>query len=224
MFNVNIPHLQHLKLDVWDRQYGWRQSQTIEGILQKNPQVQSAAFLGFPGDWIRTVEQLMPNCIDLLVDEFDSFDEPIHVNNIKHFTCNDMEPLTIHELTFSQLESLEMKYDSDYFENWMEFFSNHKSLPKLSLKMHYRSEVGQELVEITNELPELVDLSVEYLDDTYIDVITRIIQTHNKLRRFEFRTHSELDMTQLHQLFDDKWHLSCGDAIDLYTVLLKMRV
>lgn len=87
-----MSHLEHLEIKVKETQFGWRHSQTIEGIVRKNAQIESATFLGFPDDWIKTVEQFLPNVITLKINKFSTFEEFIHLNNVKNFTLDTFEP------------------------------------------------------------------------------------------------------------------------------------
>lgn len=105
-----------------------------------------------------------------------------------------------------------MKFESRYFKSWTEFFVNHENIAKLSLETQHYEPIGQQLVEIINELNDLVELKAEYFDDTCIDVITSIIQRHDKLMRFEVKKGGELDMARLHELFDNEWHLTGNEA------------
>lgn len=186
-------------------------------MIQKNPEIRSVTLLGFPGDYIENVSQL-PNLVKLKINEFSTFDEPIHINNVKRFTLENFEPHFIDQLTFSQLESIKIKFHSDFFQRWMTFFGNrcHKTVSKLNLRTKYSQPIGQQLVDITNELPDLVDLVVYDMDDTYVDAITRIIQAHDKLMRFELQTRGDLDVEPLLELFDDEWHISSGDFVAVF--------
>lgn len=106
MFDVHIPHLEYLEIHG-----GWWNDtvhRILEGIVLKNTQIQSACVLDFPEDYIRNIDQHLPNVKKLTIRNVSTEKKPIHVKNVKHFAIDTFYPEFIEQLTFSELISMKM--------------------------------------------------------------------------------------------------------------------
>lgn len=205
IFDAHMPHLELLMIRVVNFQYGWMHSIAIDGLVRKNAHILRASFFGFPDNYIRTVNQLMPNVTDLTIDNFNLGTHFVHMENVKHFALKIYVATSIDQLSFSRLESIEMKLYSDVFTRWMMFFRNHRNLTKLFVDSPL---IEEEFTEITTELPDLVDLLIQFIDEISSEAIITFIETHDKLQRFEVTTRSQLDLEHLHEVLGNKWNIS----------------
>lgn len=79
-----LPHLEHLAIHLSNG--AWKQKSQIEGLIRNNPQVKSIEINGFPSDYIKDINKLLPNIERLILNDqqIDTGDETVRFENLKH--------------------------------------------------------------------------------------------------------------------------------------------
>lgn len=121
----------------------------------------------------------------------------VRFENVKNFNLDDNYP-TIDKVMMPRIESVELFYFEG--KNLADFFKNHPTLTKLNLKLRYGARDNYpQWEELVAELHNLVEIK---FDKNYesVEDITKIIENHGKLKRFEFWT-GKYDKTDFEQLY-----------------------
>lgn len=179
--DCHMPNLQHLYLSIDDR--AWDKNGSIEGMIKQNPQIRSLDIQEIPVNYSKTVIDLLSNIENLTLFECD-FHEPTHFGSVKNFKVTKIGPKSIEWLSFRNLESLSLEYDSRETAAWVTFFKNHSSLSGLHLTDGLFSNAAIPLAEFTRELPHLVEVSIDSPDFISVDVMNDFISSHGNLQTF----------------------------------------
>lgn len=203
--DCQLPNLTHL--DIAASEESWKQSQPIEGLIEKNTQIRSLAVKWFPLDFVKTINRLMPNLESLKLHGF-MLNQNVHFDHVKDFTLTISSPASIDKLSFSRLESLDIKYSPNLIAKWVTFFRQHRNLTKLHLN-EYHTKMNVQLVELGAELLNLVEMTLHCTGYVSADSIIEFIETHEKLMRFEFSmvSYNKADFDTLRQHFRNDWHI-----------------
>lgn len=130
---------------------------------------------------------------------------------------NGTVPGSIGQLRFPQLDWLEMYYSPSFSNVWTAFFKNHQNLTKLDLVQGFTKnfktpEGSVQLVELTSDLLNLVEVTVHYSSLVSAGTIIRFIQAHRKLMKVQFsiapdRTFDDFEIQILRKRFELEWHI-----------------
>lgn len=82
--NCVLPNL--LSLDISVTKESWRRKEQIEGLIWENKHVKAIEFSGFPANYIKTINRLVPSVEILTLHGFDTANETIQFDNVKHLT------------------------------------------------------------------------------------------------------------------------------------------
>lgn len=185
----------------------FEQKHQIEGLMTKNPQINSIELEHFPKDYMKGISAILPNLDSLKVNSFDIGDDTLHFDRIKHFDLNDAIPGSIGRLSFAMLESLEIKYNSAFFSEWMNFLQRHRNISKFHLVDEMYSSLSVPLVELTANVQNMVEMSLECTTYVSTDAIGQFIRDHDKLQTFRFTIYNFGDehISTLRQQFQTEW-------------------
>lgn len=205
LFDCKFSQLEHVEVSI-NYYNAKKQKDDIECLLRKNPQIQSLTTWGYPSDYVITINKLLPKLANLTLYEFGGLKETVHFENVKNLQMFEKAPNTLDKITFSQLESILMDFNDN--DEWMIFFKNHRNLNKLDI---YRV-TEEQLLEITADLPDLMELKVQ--TDSYmhvdVDTIIQIIQNHKRLMKFSFPAEPFEDfgmIKKIRELIGNEWRV-----------------
>lgn len=192
----------------------WFEDDQIEAFLKKNPQIRTISLSRISAfDDIGFVHRLLPNVESLTIYYLNIKSDSVHFDHVKYFKLQDSRPYTLEKLSFSCLASLEMSLKNGYFNTWREFFKRNMNLSRLNMKLDDK-EMNDKLVEITAELPNLLELSITTYYHVDADVIIQLIGNHPKLNKFEGLIYAsgydwEPFLESLRNTFENDWHIQC---------------
>lgn len=210
LINCKIPHLEYLKIFVTD---AWKQKEQIIGFIEKNPQIRSIYAPYTTPEFTKMISEKMRYLENLTINFNDNRNIEIHFENVKHLVLHTRPRSTIRKLSISKLESLEITFGNEELDKYIEFFSRHKNLSKLNLKVEWHTEIDLQqfdLKQLTAELPNLkIAVTVRGSFDIHSENVIRFIESHSKLTRFEFPIDNieQADQEKLRKRFETEWHI-----------------
>lgn len=93
--NCELPQLEHLSIHAeYD---AWNQQNHIEGMIQKNAQIKSFEFGGFPAKYIKVIKQLLPNLTNLTLhhQKIETEDDIVRFEHLKRLELKGNEPMIL---------------------------------------------------------------------------------------------------------------------------------
>lgn len=205
--DVEFQKLKHVFVHpgtAWERTKG-----QVEGLLRKNPHLQSVYLSCFPDDYIKTVYTILPSLQNVTIHgSLDIGNDTIQFEHIKNFELRVMTPKSLDNISFSNLQSMMMFYYPGMHSTWIEFFRRHTNLTYLDFKMYmYSGDVPFD--EMTSFLPNLVVVLVDSIGYVSADSIIEFIESHDQLMKFQFtiRRYSDEDKERLRQRFEHEWDI-----------------
>lgn len=209
LLDVHFERLEHLEAVINYYDAKEQQIQNFECLLRKNPQIRSISLQNYPRDYVTRLNRLLPNLENLTLYEFGDLKEAVHFENVKHFRILETAPSTLEKLTFSRLESIDMEFNDDDFAEWLTFFKNLRNLSKLSI--HGAMEITQ-LLEITSELLNLVELEIDTDGYMYVsaEAVIQIVHTLEHLVQFSFPAESFEEFASIkmiRNLIGNEWRI-----------------
>lgn len=177
-----FPHLEHVFISISPS--SWMRRNQIEQFFKQNKQIKSIRLDRFPADYIKQIKQLLPSIESLTLEEIDFKDRnPIQLNRVKHFKMYAICPGSIAKVSFPLLESIEMQYFEDYFDDWRDFFQKHNRITQLSVTQADGTN-EMRLTELTAELNELKEIIIDCNTLMKGTSISKFINSHKKLIKF----------------------------------------
>lgn len=217
----NFSHLEHLSVaasnNVWDRK------DHVEELLRKNPNIRSFNARDFPNDYAKVISKHLHQLENLTLHEFDAGNDSIHFEHVKKLNLYAAASSSIVNLSLPRLESMEMFYSSKLLTEWMEFFRNHQNLKQLKIyQMESNAEMSVLLAELTAELHDLVEVTMECRTRVRAQSIIKFIENHEKLMKFEllnlnFRRSS---LNILENRFENEWHIYNSTPVFMMTSIV----
>lgn len=202
-----FPKLEHLYMSATGPTRAFQRKEQIDGILRKNQQITSIHTFSFPGDYVKIIHELLPNVKRLYLHAFDIGDDKLHFEHVKHMTLYDDTAVSVNNLSFSNLESLDIVYSRRTFNSWMEFLRLHSHLREFNLTAYVDEEVP--LLELTDELDDLIEMNLRCTKHINVDTIGQFIDSHKNLNRFHLsiRKFNDGDVQILKERYENEWHI-----------------
>lgn len=203
--NCHFPHLEHITaID-----YVQKGTAQFEGIMSKNVHIKSFEVQQFVSEcnFIEKIRELLTNVENLILHSFNTQGDRIHFDYVKNFTLHTFYPVSIEQLSFSRLESLDMKFSSTRIEGWLGFFKKHSHLSRLRFSTYDIERVR--LAELLDELPNLIEMEIDCYETIDVEIICQIIENHKKMTKFRislFNFDTD-DMNTLRKKFQNQWHI-----------------
>lgn len=204
--NCELPHLQHLDISISMRN-PWNKKDQILGLIRNNPQIRSIVAVHTPPTFIRRVSEYLPNLKYLTLQFHDDQNGLIHFDSVRHCVLYTNTIDTLKNLSFLHLESLQMQYSPEELDKFTEFFLRHKSLKRLTVLPKQNTQFQLNL--LTVDLVNLVEMTVEFHSDINIDNVTKFIENHPKLIKFQFKPNimESSDWEVFCKKFEQDWHI-----------------
>lgn len=203
--NCELCHLEHLHLIV---NGPVKRDDQIEEFLKKNKQIQSIEIDRYPAYYVDVIARILPNIYILTIHMLDIQNELTGFECVKHLTLFSVSVDSIARLSFPNLESLKLQYSPALVGVWIEFFKKHRTLKRLHLIEHFTG-MKMQLLKITDELPNLMELSIECTSQVGAQTIEKCIENHGNLQKFQFAilNFKEEDAKRLKRRFENEWRL-----------------
>lgn len=208
--DCDLPHLESVIIGV--AKGAWNKLNQINGLFRRNSQIESVVVQWSSPDYIIELSKLLPNLRNLtfLNTNIDIQNETVHFENVEMFhVMSSPFSGSLKKLAFSKLKSLTLYlYHTDGRENeWMDFFKRHQSVSQLHIHAsQVPSGITFPLVEFTNDLINLTDMTFRSYSNFNFETISRFIEHHEKLTKFRFPT-DEPNRSILVQHFEHDWHI-----------------
>lgn len=203
--DCELPYLEFLTIDVGN---WWSRGKQLLGILEKNPQIRSIYAKDTSSQFKKKISEYFPRLDYLVFYLGDSSGDPLHFESVKHFDLYLNSGYTsLQNLSFSHLESLEFTHTPKSYDIFVEFFQRHRNLSRLHLRESWGGEL--DLEALTVDLPKLVEMIIDHDFDLSIENMTRFIERHPKLTKFQFKVREEDEgyLEILRNRFGRDWHI-----------------
>lgn len=198
--------LEHVDIHVYD--FSGEKKQLVEGLFRKNSRIRSVTTWNFPVDYVIEIHKMFPHLEQLTLRELDGINKPLHFAHVTDFTLDSFEFECINMLSFENLQSFGMFYDEDFFEESRQFFKDNRNISKLMVDVFTQS-IDERFVQLIDELPDLNELIMNLkIGSMKPEFITRVIESHEKLTKFEWSTYQNYDESTIKFIFDefkDEW-------------------
>lgn len=207
--DCELPKLEHLKMTV--TRESWQKRDQIEGLIRKNPNIQSIELVGyiFPSNYIEVINQFLPNLQHFTLTWMNIEIDAIHFENLKSLDIIQIEnESTIEKLWLTNLKSLRFFYDPKFFDAWQQFFQRHTNISYLRFQQTFTRSVGNILINsLLDSLTNLIDVNFECIFDISIENITSFVENHQHLQkfRFSFKGFTDNDESFMRTRFENEW-------------------
>lgn len=204
--DCHIPTLKHLDLSV--SKSAWNRKDQIEGLIRKNPQLESIELDVEPAHYVIDVNKHLPNLTNLTLHQLDIGNDSLHFQHVKRFILCASNYGSIANLFFPHLDTIQIQYSRQLQDEWHEFFQRHRNLSVLHL-YEYHATQSVDLSELTQNLTNLVEMKVQYNDGINVAAVAEFLQAHPRLRTFQITTKSyrESEFIALRERFRRDWHI-----------------
>lgn len=168
------------------------------------------------------MHRLLPNVEELTVSHIDIQGNPVHFEHVKYFYVQSKFAPTLNKLSFTRLELLRCAYSVEYFDGWLDFFRRNSNLSKLSIVLH---QEGDRMIELTAEVPNLIEIIISAFRSFPADEIIQFIEGHPKLIKFNCLVEkiAEDDLESLRNRFESEWHIQCVDEKNNKKLILEKK-
>lgn len=201
----HFPTLEHLQLQA--TKYGWNQHNLIGATLEKNLQIRSIEIDIHPFDYAVMVRRYLPNVENLTISSIWLKGDPVHFEHVKNFRIKTSQVESLGRLFFNHLESLVINYSSEYFDTWLQFFKRNSNLSRLSIEC-FGTGVYK-FIELTNELPNLIEMSISAHKLIETADVVQFIENHPKLIKLNcvlgIYGNEEDVLESLRDQFENEW-------------------
>lgn len=210
-YSCIVCHFQHLEyLHIMISSFAWHKYDQIVRLIRKNPQITTIELHQYRRCLLTEIDKALPHLVNLILHTVGIGNETVHLEHVSHATLNNFHGISMDRipLRFSHLQSIELQYTHRFYDLWQQFFSQHHTLKRLHLNVLYRGE-NFRLIELTEELFNLTEMSLKCISCANVDIITQLIERHEKLVKFQFNiyyfTSDELDTLRKH--FEKQWNI-----------------
>lgn len=206
--DCHFPHLEHFGYNIGNSPVQQRMK-LVESIMTKNPQIKSIDARFATVEFVKTIADLLPNVTNLTLFDFEIKNRSVHFENVQNFKADSLSAGSIDKLTFSSLESVEIKYDIKKFDKWVAFFKQNPQIRRLYLNF-FDTISDEQLVGLISELPGLTEMKWGSYGSFNTRVISRVIQRLENLMKFEFslNIYNEEDVDNFCKQFENEWHVA----------------
>lgn len=206
----HFPHLDELNVMLSD--YSLERINQIAELFRKNPQIRSFKPFYFPKHYAKVISKLLPNLENLSLQKLEIDSGIVRFEHLKHLTfylC--YHPRSIDKLVLPIIESLTMSYAPDMFNSWSAFFNQHQHLKRLHMDVNSGEEMDFKFVQLTAQIPNLLQITINGAHDMNAQIVTKIIQSHKQLMKFEYKNSDERKVQQdkpiLQKQFGKEWNI-----------------
>lgn len=184
--DCKMTHLEHLY--VYPINSRWNNSNVhMKGLLQKNLHIKSFEFINFPPEYRNILREMRLNLEKLTIHELGIGNETICFENVEDFEYSPFRDSNfLDQATFPRIESIKIMKSSSFHDQWREFLHKHGQLLKQATFEEYFTLDPSLFMEILDEMPNLEELYVTCANQLSAQTIAKIIQSHDKMLRFDF--------------------------------------
>lgn len=182
----------------------------IERLIRKNPQIRSIETRYFPANYVKVINELLPNVENVTVSTLNYSGSELIFTHVKKFDLNEDQPETIGSLSFSQLETMKMVYKASLHNVWLDFFRKHQNISKLYLRQReYVNEFRVPLVDITAQLHNLTEVTILVQHHLNIEVVNQFFENHQQLGKLVYMKNNfqTAEQERLRERFQREWHI-----------------
>lgn len=211
--DCKFSHLKDLNFMVVNDD--WKRNEMFERFLQKNEQIRRLETSKFPNGSFETIAHFLPHIEHLVVTWFENSNHSISLTNLKHLVlyAPSSSPL---QLTYPALETLMIYYWPGLYSDSIDFFKRHSNLKRLYLHEYY-DDIKVPFVELTKELNNLIEMSVETSTTVQIEDIIVFMESHGSVMKFQFSVfhYKQEDLQRLRERFTNEWYIENYSRVGL---------
>lgn len=197
----NFPHLEHVYLHLT---YAFYRTSSITDMITANPQIRTINVRGSSTEFLQFLSESLPNLQVLTLGSSQKNNHAIHFASVEKFVVNNLKGSPIN-VTFSQLNELEIICDADNIEDWNEFIRRHPNVTVF--RMRYLEITDEQFERLAMRLSNVQQMSVDHAKGNFIgaQAIIRFIESHKQLRKFDlhFRTEAATELFKTN--FSNEW-------------------
>lgn len=213
-----FPRLEHLHVSIFNADDPLRLTEAdVENLLRKNPQIRSLILGCTSQTFLKTVNDLLPNLENLVLELFITFRNSdnagtINFKNVKIFTMSSAFHTGPNYIHFDNLEELH----TDAFPgsgNWgIEFAKKTKSLQRLYID---RGCVGcTELDMLASANLHLTEISMELCLSVDKEKIVNFVRSNPQMKIFRFSTSVQSILQSIQQQLEHDWKITEMKSLD----------
>lgn len=156
----------------------------------------------YPHDFAKVVSRLLPGLQKLALWNFDMGYDTVHFEHVKELRLLSSIDGSPTKMTFSNLHELEMKYESEYGDAWVEFFKQNKHLRRVVIEKcnAYAYNFHAKFEQLIPELPNIVDMTILIDQPISSKSLVRFIEGHAHLKRFKHGSSAQFPQLEIDEL------------------------
>lgn len=214
---------QLIKLDLKFKNRFWNQTDAIDKLIRKNPQIRDINIWNLPGDYAKFISKSLPHLSTLFISNFDIDIDELRFENVQKFTLFESNPHSIMNLYMPRIEYLWFRcYTPESFDALNTFFRNHKQLKRLYLGDFNDFD---RLTELTTELVNLTELRLQcnfdvrnYVVD--LEEIARLLKHQPNIIKLELNFYGSIEIDVFRKRFENEWNIDYNGSFQI-TMLQK---
>lgn len=184
--NCHLPYLEHVYLT---RTFDDYEDSPIKGLFAENPHIQSFRSDKTTQKFLETLQDNLPNLRNLTLSESDIKNFTGHFDSVTKLTITNTE-LFGNQLTFSNLQELQIEGRGMYFEGFKDFMDSNPNIKRFIFSfIHGSNELFRRIALLLGNMEEVTLLPANVyggnMPTISADTISNFIETHDKLMLFE---------------------------------------
>lgn len=206
--DVTYPYLKHIEIHV--HEFSDKRKKHIESLFRKNNQIQSVTTWNFPVDYVITINKMFPHLEKLSIRDFEDIHQTLYFDHVKEFRLASFEVGCLNKLLFKNLQSFDMYYDEFFVDEQKQFFKINQNITKLTIEI-FSYSIDDNFIQLIDELPNLREIKMQSIVNSIDpEIITKIIQSHEKLMKAEFSSYRKYDKSAVEYFPEllEQWHVN----------------
>lgn len=212
--NCHLPHLENVYLTKTFDDY---EDSPIKGLFADNPQIQSFRTDKTTQQFLETLQENLPNLQNLTLSERNIKNFTGHFDSVNKLTITETE-LFQNQLTFSNLQELQIEGSGMYFEGLVDFMDSNSNIKRFILSfIHGSNELFKRIALLLRNMVEVTLLPANVyggnMPTISADTISNFIETHDKLMLFELgwctESYKEIFRKRLSKYWDINKYEQC---------------
>lgn len=118
---------------------------------------------------------------DILDEPYDG--DKIHFSNVTHLVLNykDNKSKIPEKMVFTELHELDLRINSDFTDEWIEFFKNQQNKIIYKCQLSFRTMTSQQLIAIADSQPNIIMAYIRNTKDLSVDAIIKFLEKCKQL-------------------------------------------
>lgn len=201
--NCFLPHLEHVEI-VRGKVSG---DHVIFNLFGINPHIKSISLFKYWPTFLNDFTAIAPQLEHITLCSCKS---PIRHDKATKLTTTD-NATSPNNVIMPKLQDLEMYFDSEFYDEWMDFLGTHQNIKRLVLQFKNLNDYQfQDLTEMLSNVEELLVVSTNRRL-LRVETIVELLKKHEKLMRFNLNTIRKYDIEVFRKEFQNEWKIKQYD-------------